>query len=78
VVALRVVTKDELVVVSQLSDMDCVFGNFIDEPVLVGDPPGPVAAREIGDIIPIFFTHHPSTHVELSTPPYFLSISRID
>ena len=41
------VIKVELVVVSQLSNMNRVFGNFIDEPVLVRYSPGPVAGESV-------------------------------
>ena len=34
--------KDVSIVVSQLRDMNCIFGNFINKSVLIGYSPGPV------------------------------------
>jgi len=31
--------------VSQLRDMDRVFGNFIDKSVFIGNSPGPIAGK---------------------------------
>ena len=33
------------VMVSQLRDMDCIFGDLIDKSVFIGNSPGPVAGK---------------------------------